>query len=178
MQVRLLALSFTFLDLHLIAHSFVIIGTYLTVQFLCFSPYCSACLRSKAGRASWVPHQVEHERNLSIVARHNSNSQGNTALILSRTELSPGQLMRLHVSNVQQFRSYTIWRIKGPMPTNSQLLRLALQSGANYRQMSGMSRLFLGLGRFLKVRYLILTGAIGGGVAANQVCCLSQYFVF
>jgi hypothetical protein len=44
--------------------------------------------------------------------------------------------------------------------------------------MSGMSRLFLGLGRFLKVRYLILTGAIGGGVAANQVCCLSQYFVF
>lgn len=34
--------------------------------------------------------------------------------------------------------------------------------------MSGAVRLFSGLRRFLKVRYLILTGAVGGGVAANQ----------
>lgn len=35
--------------------------------------------------------------------------------------------------------------------------------------MSGVVRLFSGLRRVLKVRYLILTGAVGGGVAANQV---------
>ena len=33
------------------------------------------------------------------------------------------------------------------------------------------------LGRFLKLRYLILTGAIGGGVAANKVGTLFLLFL-
>ena len=112
---------------------------------------------------------ADAERNLSVVARHNAQPYPNTILLLSRNELSQSQLMRLHVSSLRQSRSYTIFRIRGPNTARDLLLRHVLQPGGSHRQMSGVVRLFSGLRRFLKVRYLILTGAVGGGVAANQV---------
>ena len=38
------------------------------------------------------------------------------------------------------------------------------------REMSVMTRIIKSTARFLKIRYLILTGAIGGGALASQVC--------
>ncbi|XP_070183367.1 dynamin-like GTPase OPA1, mitochondrial isoform X3 [Littorina saxatilis] len=129
-------------------------------------PHCAVCFR-KAKPTAWAPHTAEAERNLSVVARHNAQSGQNTVLIFN-SELSQAQLMRLHVRNLQLSRSYTIFRIRSPKTPRELLLRHILLSSGSYRQMSGVTRVFAGLRRFLKMRYLILTGAVGGGVAANQ----------
>lgn len=141
----------------------------LCTSLLDFSrTYCTVCLR-KTKVSPWGPQTAETERNLSVVARHNAQPSPSTLLLLSRNELSQSQLARLHISNLQHSRSYTIFRIRVPVTSQAQFLRNVLQSGGSYRQMSGVVRLFSGLRRVLKVRYLILTGAVGGGVAANQV---------
>ncbi|XP_076451675.1 dynamin-like GTPase OPA1, mitochondrial isoform X2 [Babylonia areolata] len=130
-----------------------------------FGSYCVTCLRqSKQGH--WRQHQSDGERHLSLVAR--PNSQHHSTLITRQHELTQLQLKRLHIANMQQSRAYTIFRITSPKTARSQFLRHVANSGGSYRQMSGTVRLFSGLRRFLKVRYLILTGAVGGGVAANQ----------
>ena len=55
----------------------------------------------------------------------------------------------------------------------------AILLATNFREMSTIGRVALKLTRFLKLRYLILTGAIGGGVAANTVSlCLTLTFIF
>lgn len=140
----------------------------MNVCFLFSRTYCTVCLR-KTKVPPWGPHTAEAERNLSVVARHNAQPYPNTVLLFSRNKLSQSQLARLHISNLQLSRSYTIFRIRGPVSTREQFLRNVLLSGGSHRQMSGVVRIFSGLRRFLKVRYLILTGAVGGGVAANQV---------
>lgn len=84
--------------------------------------------------------------------------------------------MRLHVNTVYPLRAYTIFNIRTPHPARGQLLRTVLLTGGSIREMSGIVRVFSGLRRFLKLRYLVLTGAVGGGVAANQkIDELKQY---
>ncbi|KAL8571100.1 hypothetical protein ACOMHN_010561 [Nucella lapillus] len=132
-----------------------------------FGPYCVTCLR-QSRQIQWRQHhQSDGERHLSLVARPNAQHQSSTNLPLGRHELSQSQLMRLHVDNLQQSRAYTIFRISNPT-TGRLLLRDIAMSRGSYRQISGVGRMFTGLRRFLKVRYLVLTGAVGGGVAANQ----------
>ncbi|KAK7501859.1 hypothetical protein BaRGS_00006945 [Batillaria attramentaria] len=136
--------------------------------------YCARCLR-KTTTSGTLPFTAT-ERNLSVVARQNTQPQTDTVLLLSRNRLSRSQLMRLHVSNVYQSRAYTIFNIRTPSSARQQLLGTVLLTGGSVRQMSGIVRVFSGLRRFLKIRYLILTGAVGGGVAANQkIDQLKQY---
>ncbi|BFZ23760.1 hypothetical protein BsWGS_26797 [Bradybaena similaris] len=77
--------------------------------------------------------------------------------------LTPTQLARLHV---RQFHGVGISGRK----VRPQLLLEAdgTVKGNSYREIGTLLRIVGGLGRFLKVRYLVLFGGAGGGYAASQ----------
>lgn len=105
------------------------------------------------------------ERHLSVSSRQ---GVGEYAVLISQNRLSQSQLMRLHLSNIQSARYYTIFRIRTPSAGNKHLLKCALLVPVKGRQLSGV-RILSGLRRLLKIRYLLLGGAVGGGMAASQV---------
>ena len=163
----IIMLSYKFLQVVL---AFLTINKmYHCTCFLLFypRPYCATCL-SKTRHTSCRPW-----RNLPAATR--STQASHTNAHPSCNSLSPHQLARLHISRTGQFRSYSVFGIRNTN-TAGVLLWRSVPVCRVQRHMSGVGRALLGLRRFLKVRYLILTGAVSGGVAANQVTYYHLYF--
>ncbi|XP_025080779.1 dynamin-like 120 kDa protein, mitochondrial isoform X2 [Pomacea canaliculata] len=135
-----------------------------------FGPYCGNCLRKTTLIVG--SRLANSERHLSVSSRQ---GVGEYAVLISQNRLSQSQLMRLHLSNIQSARYYTIFRIRTPSAGNKHLLKCALLVPVKGRQLSGV-RILSGLRRLLKIRYLLLGGAVGGGMAASQkIDELKQY---
>lgn len=124
-----------------------------------FSPYCGRCVKKSLA--------VAHKRDLHVWLR--TQTSANTAVlrdIVSKTQ-THRQILALQPRNVYQICNFSALRIARPIlraPSSPYKVIVFSQ-----RDMSVIGRLAGGFGRFLRVRYLILTGAVGGGVAVNKV---------
>ncbi|XP_053379001.1 dynamin-like 120 kDa protein, mitochondrial isoform X2 [Mercenaria mercenaria] len=124
-----------------------------------FGPYCQLCVR----RVADGTRKAENTRQLAVSRRTltgslNAHASKTNLLILQRTVRAQGCLKNMHI-RTQRIEKPLLRIILGP-----QLVVCTQQ----VRHMGGLSRALGTVGRFLRVRYLIFTGAIGGGVAANQ----------
>ncbi|XP_060586463.1 dynamin-like 120 kDa protein, mitochondrial isoform X2 [Ruditapes philippinarum] len=125
----------------------------------CFGPNCQYCVR----RLGNAVQQGEGAKTITLCRRNltnSSNAKGGkkNILVLQHTIRAQGCLKNLHVGT-QKVERPLLRVILGPQ------IVLCTQQ---VRHMGGFSRFMGSLGRFLRVRYLIFTGAIGGGLAVNQ----------
>jgi hypothetical protein len=125
-----------------------------------FRPNCQYCIR----RLGNAVQQGEGAKTITLCRRNltnSSNAKGGkkNILILQHTIRAQGCLKNLHVGT-QKVERPLLRVILGP-----QIVLCTQQM----RHMGGFSRFMGSVGRFLRVRYLIFTGAIGGGLAVNQV---------
>ena len=86
--------------------------------------------------------------------------------------MSNSALLRCKVNNYKylDFRGLvsSINKIRPPLRNDFLIAKTVFYKGGS-RNAGGFGRIFGSVGRFLKLRYLLLTGAVGGGVAVNQV---------
>ncbi len=128
-----------------------------------FRPICEKCIE-KAG-----------QNGITISKLNVINPLKNTFPQSHQYHILHRNILRLNsTQNLQIFHFSTLNHIPRPLPSNGHRYRFFINGGLCVRSMS-TSRILGGIGRFLKVRYLVLTSAIGGGVTLNKVGLFIQY---
>ncbi|KAK6174857.1 hypothetical protein SNE40_013425 [Patella caerulea] len=135
-----------------------------------FGPLCEYCAKKYAVKT------VTLDGRQKAVVLFNSHRIGvrNLHTTYSTQPNTNTALFRSHVINLARLGSSRSYHTM-TFYTGSTILRnpvlynqgIILQTGSN-QQMSSVARLLGGLGRFLRLRYLIFTGAVGGGVVVNK----------
>lgn len=125
-----------------------------------FGPVCDICSKKAAERTLLKAET----RGLIAASRLNTNSKYPEA---------NGQLVPILHGNKRRLLVTYLYiptrKLSIPRPLQNTLLAPQLILDLKHVRRLGTGGRVLGaLGRFLKLRYLILTGAIGGGVAANK----------
>ncbi|XP_067659659.1 dynamin-like GTPase OPA1, mitochondrial isoform X2 [Haliotis asinina] len=132
-----------------------------------FGPYCGRCVKKSLA--------VAHSRDMHTWLRtQTSPSTAVLRSLISKTQ-THRQILALQPQNVYQICHFSALRIARPLlrgPCSP--YKVVVQS---QRDMSVIGRLASGFGRLLRVRYLVLTGAVGGGVAVNKkIDSWKEYF--
>ncbi|KAL4221277.1 Dynamin-like 120 kDa protein [Mactra antiquata] len=129
-----------------------------------FGPYCSLCIRGASGSVrnvvkgrNIVAKVQPSSRSIVSSTRSNNNSNG-TNKILLLTIKPQGCLKNIYSRSL---------KIERPLARTLLVPQVVICS-QHARQMGILSRTVGSVGRFLRIRYLVLTGAVSGGVAANQ----------
>ncbi|XP_052759865.1 dynamin-like 120 kDa protein, mitochondrial isoform X1 [Mya arenaria] len=142
-----------------------------------FGAYCSHCIKNGTReKANHMPSTVLATIDCHPVVLYRAigshptssvklpNSQG--IVVRSKPVLFRCLIINHNNVRIRNFFS-SVHKIARPLKTEF-LVPKELIYKNSYRNASGMGRMLGSIGRFLKIRYLVLTGAIGGGVAANQ----------
>ena len=130
--------------------------------FVC-SPICEKCLKRTSESVTTKLNQrlanplVQSNRNYFQGIGHSGESHAVQGIL--KLKLASSNHCR-HFSSFQ--------RIQRPLRSPGTSDRFYIFGGTITRQI-GTSRLLGGVGRFLKIRYLVLTSAVGGGITLNKV---------
>lgn len=125
----------------------------------CFRPSCQFCVRQVVDGSRKTENAKRIVSAISLHSRGLTNGRKGTVLILQRTVRAQGCLKNMHIK-AQRIERPLFRTILGP-----QIVVCTQQ----IRHMGFLSRAFGTVRKVVRVRYFIWTGAIGGGLAANQV---------
>lgn len=135
-----------------------------------FGPLCEVCLKKAAERSVQNGSVTNTQRSLAVIPRYYSVSQQSQQQRSTRP-LQP------HILNVSRYplTGLTIRELHtGILPSGSMNFLIPrpwvaqIGAGASTRSAGNVARVITSIGRFLKVRYFMLVGAIGGGAVASQ----------
>lgn len=130
--------------------------------FPLFRPFCEHCI--KASSKVILSSSSKHVASKSLVVPVRTYSQ---VLALRQSQQSVRNLLRLregcrHFSSMQSVRR--------PLTARTSADRFFIFGGTFKKHMS-TSRIVGTVSRFLRLRYLVLTSAVGGGITLNKVRC-------
>lgn len=135
--------------------------------FSSFSPWCEECVKTAARRvAQNGPSKsvVIYSRQKSTFPYVNNQSKNQPCkqniVCLRQIRLNSSRAVSTTFLPQVRFVHTVIPRPIKPLLYKGQLVM-------NRRQLGSLARAF---GKLLRIRYLVLTGAVGSGVAINQVC--------
>lgn len=136
------------------------------VLFIYCRPYCNLCVRRVASsvknssNGGNILAQVKPSTRTLVSATRDGIHTKKTNLLILKSIKPQGCLKNVNARTLRVERPF-LRVILGPQ---------IVVCSQHARQMGMLSRTVGTVGKFLRVRYLLLTGAVGGGVAANQVC--------
>ena len=136
--------------------------------FSTFSPLCEECVKTAARRVA----QHGHSKSVVIYSRQKSTFP----YVNNQSKNQP--CIKQDIVCLRQFKYYSsravsttclpqVRFVHTVIPRPIKPLLYKGQLVMNRRQLGSLARAF---GKLLRIRYLVLTGAVGSGVAINQVC--------
>ena len=131
--------------------------------------YCRQAVEEIAAKRASRQLNVYQNTNRGMMTLHKSSKH-------SPTCTESAQLLKQFTRQQNYVRTLYIL-----VPGVQRPLRSALQSrytfviNSNVRNVGTIPKMMSRFGKFLRIRYLLLTGAITGGVVANQVCATNPY---
>ncbi|XP_052284980.1 dynamin-like 120 kDa protein, mitochondrial isoform X2 [Dreissena polymorpha] len=138
-----------------------------------FGNCCTRCIQPSSKQKKKIMSNLRFNSETSFILFQavETRSCSNVKVPNSKTYMKQSEpvLFRCLITNRHNVRNIftAINKIARPLKTDF-LASKVLINGYQSRDASTMGRLLGTVGKFLRIRYLILTGAIGGGVAVNQ----------
>ncbi|XP_021372527.1 dynamin-like 120 kDa protein, mitochondrial isoform X2 [Mizuhopecten yessoensis] len=135
-----------------------------------FGPLCQVCLRKAGEKAIHDGSITNAQRSLAVIPRYYTGGHYSQ-------QQQPGMLLQPQILNISRYplTGLTIKQLHTRIPRSGSVNFLIPKSwlaqvgaGANTRSAGTVVRVLTGVGRFLKIRYLMLVGAVGGGAWATQ----------
>ena len=128
------------------------------IFYLICRPICEKCLKKTGESAT---KRLNQHAAKSLIRNNRNYFQG------IRYSSEPHTVQRiLRLKHCRHFSSFQ--RVQRPLRSQGTSDRFYIYGGTINRQI-GSYRILRGVGRFLKIRYLVLTSAVGGGITLNKV---------
>ncbi|XP_060083138.1 dynamin-like 120 kDa protein, mitochondrial isoform X2 [Ylistrum balloti] len=135
-----------------------------------FGPVCEVCLKKATEKAVYDGSVRNAQRSLAVIPRYYTMGHHSQQQQLGM-ELQP------NILNISRYpmTGLTIRQLHSRIPYSGNINFLIPRSGlaqigagASTRSAGTVARVITSVGRFLKVRYLMLVGAVGGGALISQ----------